>query len=65
MTSKQRDNLWIVIKNDGVFLKHPRGEFTKNIDDAYGYHYKADAEVLSSEYKDSKVCRRKDLKDKI
>jgi len=40
----KRDRQWVIRFDGGRFLKHPRGEFTSDKNEAYGYAYKKDAE---------------------
>ena len=61
-TTRARDRLWIAWQpSKKLFLKHPRGEWTKNIDEAYGWHYKKAAQMDC----DFPVKRRETLKKEL
>lgn len=56
-----KEKLWIVWdKTNHCFLKHPRGEWTSDIDEAYGFHYKAEA--LADGRDKYRVVRREDVR---
>lgn len=60
-SNKDREKLWIVWnKANRCFIKHPRGGWTKDIDEAHGWHYKSEASAEGrSEYR---VNRREDVR---
>lgn len=64
----KRDDNWVVgteASNGTFFMKHPRGEVTRDPAEAYGYHYKKDAlEAARVEFKrpNAFVKRRKQCK---
>ncbi len=64
-TMSKRDDNWIVGITVGVevfYVKHPRGEITRNPDEAYGWHYKKDANREASDHVKVFVKRRKQCK---
>lgn len=49
----KHDNQWVIfLPEQKLFLKHPRGEFTKDANEAYGYHYLIDCKKEAIEHPD-------------
>lgn len=58
----KRDDNWVVgvtVKDDVFYVKHPRGEITRDPAEAHGWHYKKDANEEAKHHVKVFVKRRK------
>jgi hypothetical protein len=57
------NSLWVVWNGDKQkYLAHPRGEWTSKIEEAYGWHYKADCEsAVKHMFGSIEIGRRRDF----
>ena len=59
MTQREKDQQWVVELGDGVYVHDMHETRTRNINDAYGWRRKADAEAHAREYGTIASVRRR------